>query len=83
MTDEEVIKRMMTLYKPQLNLPMIPWLEKPSECSQDIWDIIMPCWHREASERPPFKRIYAALRAEQQRAKLKIGKHFYQEVTIN
>ena len=67
MTDEQVIQRMVALYKERTSLTIIPWLQKPRDCSEDVWEIIMQCWQRDASQRPPFKRIHAALRVEQQR----------------
>ena len=77
--NDEVIQRMMALYKPDPSLPIIPWLEKPEYCSQHIWDIIMPCWQREASQRPSFKNIHSALRAEKQRCLLNSENHIQEK----
>lgn len=65
MTDEQVIQRMVALYKERTSLTKIPWLPKPKDCSEDVWEIIMDCWQRDPSQRPPFKRIHQALREEQ------------------
>ena len=65
MTDEQVIQRMVALYKERNSIAKIPWLPKPSDCIPEVWDTIVDCWVREPSQRPPFKRIHASLREEQ------------------
>ena len=65
MTDEQVINRMVALYKERTSLTKIPWLPRPKDCPEDLWEIILDCWVRDPQQRPPFKRIHAALREEQ------------------
>lgn len=36
-------------------------LERPEECPEDLWKLIITCWKTEASGRPTFKQIFEGI----------------------
>jgi serine/threonine protein kinase len=64
MTDEQVIHRMVSLYKERSSLTIIPWLPKPDICPEGVWEIIEKCWMRDADKRPTFKHLNQLLNEE-------------------
>jgi len=51
MSNKEVIEKVLSGYR----------LEKPENCPNEIYQIMMQCWNKNPQERPSFKEIYNIL----------------------
>lgn len=40
-------------------------LEKPDNCPDTVWDIIIRCWHKKPERRPSFRDLQHMLTAKQ------------------
>jgi len=66
LSDEQVIQRMVALYKDQSTITcgMVPWLPRPSDCPEETWEVIQTCWQRDEASRPSFKKLHMQLRRQ-------------------
>ena len=71
MTNEKVIERMIEIHESRIDLEIFPWIGKPENCDENIWEIIRPCWKREAADRTDFKDLVSQLQTERRKSSTK------------
>ena len=63
LTDEQVIESLQKLFfKPDSGT--FPYLEQPSVCPDDLYEVMKSCWEKEPSDRPNFSTLHDFLKSK-------------------
>ena len=61
LSDDEVIENCARCQQTDEGVPSHYYLDQPSNCPREIYDLMKECWNREDSHRPHFHDIHTFL----------------------